>query len=86
LLARDKRPDIVLFGEAPSRIVVTCTPDALAQVIAAAQQHGVPCTMLGSVGGPRLQCGTWIDMDVRVLERLWRNALAMHVEGAQAHG
>jgi len=47
------RADIALFGEAPSRVVVTCAPaDAPALAALAAK---LPLTTLGSVGGDRLR-------------------------------
>jgi phosphoribosylformylglycinamidine synthase len=43
-----------LFGEDPSRVVVSCEPGKVAQVRALAEQYGVPCVALGSVGGGAL--------------------------------
>jgi len=81
LLTRSRRGDVVLFGEAPSRIVVTCREAHRRRIEQLAQRAAVPCVVLGSIGGSRLQCRPWLDMEVTVLDRLWRNALAMHVEG-----
>ena len=81
--ARAPRGDVALFGEAPSRIVVTCAPDARARVERLAARAGIPCVTLGTVGGPRLQCRPWLDFDVAALERLWQNALAHQIEGHQ---
>jgi phosphoribosylformylglycinamidine synthase II len=47
------RADALLFGEAPSRMVVT-TGDAAA-LAAVAARHGVPCARLGTVGGDSLR-------------------------------
>jgi len=47
------RPDVALFGEGPSRVIVTCAPaDAPALAALAA---GLPLTTLGAVGGDRLR-------------------------------
>ena len=47
------RPDVALFGEGPSRVIVTCAPaDAPALAALAAK---LPLTTLGAVGGDRLR-------------------------------
>jgi phosphoribosylformylglycinamidine synthase len=43
-----------LFGESPSRIVVTCRRRFAAAVVLLARQHGLPVEELGAVGGERL--------------------------------
>jgi phosphoribosylformylglycinamidine synthase len=47
-------PAVDLFGEAPSRIVVTCRPRYAAALELLARQHGLPVEWLGMVGGDRL--------------------------------
>jgi phosphoribosylformylglycinamidine synthase len=47
-------PAVDLFGESPSRIVVSVRPDDLAAVEGLAAEHGVPLAPLGEVGGDRL--------------------------------
>ena len=46
------RPDVLLFSESPSRMIVTTQDEA--RLRAAAHRHGVPCARLGVVGGPVL--------------------------------
>jgi phosphoribosylformylglycinamidine synthase len=46
------RPDVLLFAESPTRMVVTTRDEA--RLRAAAHRHGVPCARLGTVGGDRL--------------------------------
>jgi phosphoribosylformylglycinamidine synthase len=46
------RPDLLLFSETPSRMIVTAADES--RLIALAQRHGVPATCLGAVGGVRL--------------------------------
>ncbi len=47
------RPDVALFGEGPSRVIVTCAP-ADTQALAALAAK-LPLTTLGAVGGDRLR-------------------------------
>ena len=47
-------PAVELFGEGPSRIVVTTTPRHAPALTLLARQHGLPVETLGSVGGDRL--------------------------------
>jgi phosphoribosylformylglycinamidine synthase len=47
-------PAVELFGESPSRIVVSCRPRHVPAVILLARQHGLPIEELGVVGGERL--------------------------------
>ena len=47
-------PAVDLFGEGPSRLVVTCRPRYGAALTLLARQHGLPVETIGSVGGDRL--------------------------------
>jgi phosphoribosylformylglycinamidine synthase len=47
-------PAVDLFGEGPSRLVVSCRPRYAAALILLARQHGLPIEKLGAVGGDRL--------------------------------
>jgi phosphoribosylformylglycinamidine synthase len=47
-------PAVALFGESPSRIVLTVRPGNVAAVHSLADRRGVPLAQLGSVGGTRL--------------------------------
>ncbi|MEO8798657.1 MAG: AIR synthase related protein, partial [Polyangiaceae bacterium] len=44
----------VLFGEAPSRVVVSVSPDKAGDVVARAYKSGVPATEMGKTGGKAL--------------------------------
>ena len=70
------RPDALLFGESASRIVVTCEPTQQRVLQALAAKRGVPCAVLGRVGGSRLRIGPWIDASIEELNRAWRGALS----------
>jgi hypothetical protein len=47
-------PAVDLFGESPSRLVLTCRPRYAAALELLARQHGLPVETVGSVGGDRL--------------------------------
>jgi hypothetical protein len=47
-------PAVDLFGESPSRLVVSCPPRHAPAVILLARQHGLPIETLGEIGGDRL--------------------------------
>jgi len=53
-LAVASAPAVALFGESPSRIVLTVRPADAPEVRTLASRHGVPLAELGTVGGPRL--------------------------------
>lgn len=59
-LAEDRRNDEVLFGESGGRILVTCAPDGLDAIRAAAGD--TPCAVIGTVGGDtvRVEIGSEI--------------------------
>ena len=47
-------PAVELFGESPSRLVVSCRPRHAPALVLLARQHGLPVEELGTVGGDRL--------------------------------
>jgi phosphoribosylformylglycinamidine synthase subunit PurL len=48
-------PAVALFGESPSRVVVSVEPERWRDLAAVCAEHGVPCLRLGTVGGGRLR-------------------------------
>ena len=77
-LADALRPDALLFGETPGRVVVTTRdPDAL---LGAAERAGVPARQIGQTGGARLRVSApagppWIDEEVSELKVIWERAI-----------
>jgi len=71
------RPDMLLFGEAPSRIVVSFRPEREAEVKALAAKHGAPIAVIGATGGRQLQVfqqsARLVDAPVEELTAAWRN-------------
>jgi phosphoribosylformylglycinamidine synthase subunit PurL len=47
-------PAVELFGESPSRLIVTARPRHVPALVLLARQHGLPVDTLGTVGGDRL--------------------------------
>ena len=66
-----------LFGEAPSRIVVSLPEEAWAALSARAEEAGVPIARLGVVGGNRLALGTILEAPVSALHDAWRQGLVL---------
>jgi phosphoribosylformylglycinamidine synthase II len=65
----------MLFSESQSRFVVSCEPDALERVENLGREHHVPTTVLGTVGGDRIEIGSFISEPLDEVRRLWENAL-----------
>jgi phosphoribosylformylglycinamidine synthase len=47
-------PAVELFGESPSRLIVSCRPRHAPALALLARQHGLPVEEIGTVGGDRL--------------------------------
>ena len=73
------RLDARLFGESPSRIVISARPENAERILAAARAEAVPACLVGTVTGDRLvitaEGRTVISQPVAELERIWRTAL-----------
>lgn len=63
-LPGDGRLDGRLFGEAPSRIIVSCKPDQAAKLEETVRAFGVPVTKIGTVGGDHIKIGEAVDVQV----------------------
>jgi phosphoribosylformylglycinamidine synthase len=72
-LAIEGRLDAALFGETPSRIVVSTA--RAGELAALARGHDVPLLRLGVVGGERLRIGGEIDVPVAELEAAYEEGL-----------
>ncbi len=64
-----------LFGEAPSRIVVSVAPEQREALAALAAEYETPFTPLGVVGGERLAIGSALDVAIADLRATWRDGL-----------
>jgi phosphoribosylformylglycinamidine (FGAM) synthase-like enzyme len=81
--AGEERADVLLFGEAPSRILLALRPEALELVEALLAAEEVPARVLGTAGGTRLlieACGERLEAGLEELraehERPLREALS----------
>ncbi len=69
------RIDGLLFGESQSRIVVSLPERNLAAVNAAAAARGVPCVVIGRVGGDDLALGDAVRVPLAQARRAWQNGI-----------
>jgi phosphoribosylformylglycinamidine synthase len=74
-LAPEGRWDAALFGENPSRIVVSLSEASLAEVERMCREEGVPSTLLGTVGGDRFTVPGLVDLPLADLDDAWRHGL-----------
>ncbi len=80
-----ERDDVTLFGEAPSRIVISATAEAWPDVEHLAAAAGVSVRELGRVGGDRLRLGR-IDVALDEAHRAWDQGLDTALAGRQSNG
>ncbi|MGH2600804.1 MAG: AIR synthase related protein, partial [Dehalococcoidia bacterium] len=71
------RLDATLFGEAQSRIIVTCREEDVATLRRLAETHGVALTPVGRVGGARFRLSAAIDMPLTELAAAYDGGIAM---------
>lgn len=69
------RPDALLFGEAPMRIVVTSTPENAGTFFDIAQSLNCPAKLIGRVGGGFLKINDLISFSVAAARKLWQAPL-----------
>ena len=77
------RWDAALFGEYQSRVVVSASPDSLADLENVCRAEGVPWTALGQTGGDALRLGGLVDVPLKDLDDVWRNAIERAATGQQ---
>ena len=77
-LASGQRPDLLLFGEAASRIVVTTRRENAGALATLLQLRGVPVSLIGTVGGERLEINagpTSLAWDLAPLRTAWSDSI-----------
>ncbi len=70
------RPDALLFGESPSRIIVSLDPADREKAGRIAREAGAPFHVIGRVGGERLRMSGGIDLPLAEIHAAWREGLA----------
>jgi phosphoribosylformylglycinamidine synthase subunit PurL len=77
------RADLVLFGEGPSRVVVTVEAVHAREFEALMAESAIPWRWIGTTGGERLKIRigteTLVDVATRQLEQAWRTGFERHV-------
>jgi phosphoribosylformylglycinamidine synthase subunit PurL len=77
------REDQVLFGEGPSRVVVSVEPDRAREFEALMAESAIPWRWIGTTGGERLRLRvatqTIVDVGLDRIEHAWRNGFERHV-------
>lgn len=66
----------LLFGEAPSRIIVSLSPDDWNALVEMARDARIPVARIGTVGGDQLTIGTVLEAPVATLHATWRGGLS----------
>jgi phosphoribosylformylglycinamidine synthase len=78
-LPTDLRPDLALFSESQSRILLSARPEKSDELEAYLKSQGMPVQRLGIVEGDRLTIriagNTAIDASVEELQRPWKEAI-----------
>ena len=77
------RADAYLFGESPSRIVISAPSDRAAAILEIAQRHNVPCRRLGRTGGDALTvelAGRRLSRPLAQLAQAYHNSLPSAME------
>ena len=77
-------PDLLLFSETPSRIIISFDESARTEIEAIAKDAGSPITILGNVGGDRLRITVGdeevVNSRVAELEAVWRSSLKLMLQ------
>jgi phosphoribosylformylglycinamidine synthase len=77
------RADLVLFGEGPSRVVVTVEAACAREFEGLMAESAIPWRWIGTTGGERLVirvgAETLVDVDTTQLEQAWRTGFERHV-------
>jgi phosphoribosylformylglycinamidine synthase len=74
------RRDAVLFGETPSRVIVSAADDDVPELEAMLHREGVPYARIGRTGGERLVLATHVDASLGELDRAYESGLGLALE------
>jgi phosphoribosylformylglycinamidine synthase len=77
------RHDETLFGEGPSRVVVSVEPERAREFEALMAESAIPWRWIGTTGGDRLRVRvsteTVVDVALDHIEHAWRNGFERHM-------
>ncbi|MDP2953641.1 MAG: AIR synthase related protein, partial [Chloroflexota bacterium] len=76
-----RRADDFLFGEQPSRIVISVKPDRAPRLEKMAKRERVPLVRLGTVGSSRFVLPPHLDLPLEELRRAWQGGLEQALRG-----
>lgn len=74
-IEQDGRPDEWLFGETASSIIITVGSEDSTTMLKIAEEHSVPATIIGRVGGRMLAINDLITVDLKDMNDKWREAI-----------
>jgi len=74
-LTDDMRPDVLLFGESASRIVISIAPENVDLMQTIAREEGAPAKVIGRVGGRSIAVNNFLCIDLADLHAQWSQAL-----------
>ncbi|QRG68229.1 phosphoribosylformylglycinamidine synthase subunit PurL [Brevibacillus choshinensis] len=73
------RPDVLLFSESQSRILLSASIDKVEALLALAKEHGVPAHQIGTIGGDELVIsvnGTEaVNASIQEVKAAWKDAI-----------
>jgi phosphoribosylformylglycinamidine synthase subunit PurL len=76
------RADVSLFGEGPSRVIVTVVPERQREFEALMAESAIPWRWIGTTGGERLRIRASgrqvIDVELNRIEHAWRTGFERH--------
>ena len=76
-----RRADDFLFGEQPSRIVLSLKPDRAPRLEKMTRRERVPLVRLGTVGDSRFVLPPHLDLPLEELRRAWQGGLEQALRG-----
>ncbi|MFQ6008640.1 MAG: phosphoribosylformylglycinamidine synthase subunit PurL [Candidatus Zixiibacteriota bacterium] len=74
------RTDCLLFGETQSRVIISCAPKDVPDVMTFFHKREVPCTKIGTIGGNRLKINDFIVSEITQMSDAYFNALPRLME------
>jgi phosphoribosylformylglycinamidine synthase II len=68
-------PSALLFSEEPSRVIVSCSPERVADVLRTARKIGAPCVEIGTVGGTALAIEGVASVPLEIMRTAYEGTL-----------